>query len=439
MEKLPPKQKINRNATREELLKLDKNDLVEKIIQLQAHNTQLKNIINKTTPCDGQKQKKVDQREFMFEKCHYRHVLLRVSYLGWEYQGLAVQENTTQTVEYHLFEALKRACLIQSRETSNYHRCGRTDKGVSSFGQVISICLRSKHSPEEQNKPSCIRNEIPYSKLLNRLLPKHIKVIAWMPIPQDRPDYSARFDCKKRSYKYYFPHSGLNLPAMLEACRHMIGSHDFRHLCKMDVGNGVLEFIRRIMNVDIVPVDVNDVDKPTSMYYLLIEGNAFLWHQIRCIMGVLLLIGEEKERPDVVLELLDVEKNRGKPQYSMASDLPLNLFKCAYEIEDTNRWVYEREALITLISDLRTEWTMHAIKTTMIQDYIRELEKVPLASETEDRANDECEQDEIASYAACLLQGVKPKNYTPLMKRPTCSTLHEKIAHYKKRRKIITS
>lgn len=49
----------------------------------------------------------------------------------------------------------------------------------------------------------------------------------------------------------------------------------------------------------------------TSMYYLLIEGNAFLWHQIRCIMGVLLLIGEEKERPDVVLELLDVEKNRG--------------------------------------------------------------------------------------------------------------------------------
>lgn len=60
---------------------------------------------------------------------------------------------------------------------------------------------------------------------------------------------------------------------MLEACRHLIGSHDFRHLCKMDVGNGVLEFIRRIMNVDIVPVDVNDVDKRElfcnqNLYYL---------------------------------------------------------------------------------------------------------------------------------------------------------------------------
>lgn len=29
------------------------------------------------------------------------------------------------------------------RETSCYHRCGRTDKGVSAFGQVISIDLRS--------------------------------------------------------------------------------------------------------------------------------------------------------------------------------------------------------------------------------------------------------------------------------------------------------
>ena len=26
------------------------------------------------------------------------------------------------------------------RETSNYHRCGRTDKGVSAFGQVRIIC-----------------------------------------------------------------------------------------------------------------------------------------------------------------------------------------------------------------------------------------------------------------------------------------------------------
>lgn len=46
-----------------------------------------------------------------------------------------------------------------------------------------------------------------------------------------------------------------------------------------------------------------------AMYYLEISANAFLWHQIRCIMAVLLLIGEGKEYPDVITELMDVEKN----------------------------------------------------------------------------------------------------------------------------------
>lgn len=46
-----------------------------------------------------------------------------------------------------------------------------------------------------------------------------------------------------------------------------------------------------------------------SMLMAVITGSGFLWHQIRCIMGVLFLIGQEKEQPDVVLELLDVVKN----------------------------------------------------------------------------------------------------------------------------------
>ena len=39
-------------------------------------------------------------------------------------------------VEGQLFAALKKTCLVQSRETSNYSRCARTDKGVSALGQV---------------------------------------------------------------------------------------------------------------------------------------------------------------------------------------------------------------------------------------------------------------------------------------------------------------
>lgn len=71
-------------------------------------------------------------------RCRTRHVLLKLYYLGWDYQGFATQEESAKTIEHHLFTALKRTCLIASRETSNYHRCGRTDKGVSAFSQVNS-------------------------------------------------------------------------------------------------------------------------------------------------------------------------------------------------------------------------------------------------------------------------------------------------------------
>lgn len=64
-----------------------------------------------------------------------------------------------------------------------------------------------------------------------------------------------RFDCKGRQYKYYFPKSNLNITAMREACRQLVGSHDFRHLCKMDVGNGVTEFTRRVVSADIIALD----------------------------------------------------------------------------------------------------------------------------------------------------------------------------------------
>lgn len=46
-----------------------------------------------------------------------------------------------------------------------------------------------------------------------------------------------------------------------------------------------------------------------SMYVAIITGSGFLWHQIRCLIGVLFLIGQEREEPEVIKRLLDVETN----------------------------------------------------------------------------------------------------------------------------------
>lgn len=38
---------------------------------------------------------------------------------------------------------------------------------------------------------------------------------------------------------------------MKKASAYLLGVHDFRNLCKMDVGNGVVEFTRNIQKLEI--------------------------------------------------------------------------------------------------------------------------------------------------------------------------------------------
>lgn len=191
-------------------------------------------------------------------RCHKRHILLKLYYLGWDYHGFTVQEESNDTIEHHLFAALLKSCCIESRETSNYSRCGRTDKGVSSFSQVISLDIRSKLEPEQQSNLS---EELPYCKILNRLLPANIRCIAWYPAP---PDFSARFDCKYRKYKYFFPKGNLDIDAMNKAVKYVIGEHDFRNICKMDVANGVTNFKRTVTDANVF-VSNQSVEKPTGI------------------------------------------------------------------------------------------------------------------------------------------------------------------------------
>lgn len=48
-----------------------------------------------------------------------RHVALKIAYLGCDYQGFAVQEETEKTIEQVLFDSLKKTRLIESRYVFN--------------------------------------------------------------------------------------------------------------------------------------------------------------------------------------------------------------------------------------------------------------------------------------------------------------------------------
>lgn len=115
--------------------------------------------------------KKKKEKEFDFSRYHKRHVAIKLAYLGWNYHGFASQESTENTIEAHFLAALVKACLIENRTDCNYSRCGRTDKGVSAFGQVVSLNVRSnlaeglgimKSGDQEKRKEkSCKKSLIP--------------------------------------------------------------------------------------------------------------------------------------------------------------------------------------------------------------------------------------------------------------------------------------
>ncbi|XP_053687885.1 tRNA pseudouridine(38/39) synthase [Sabethes cyaneus] len=445
--------KKTKRHSREELEGISKEQLIDRVIQLESQNFQLKNIIQKATGSKAVEDRKDQekQRKFDFSKCHKRHILLRFYYLGWDYQGYASQEDSANTIEYHLFNALTRVCLIENRETSNYHRCGRTDKGVSAFHQVVSLDVRSKFAPEKQLEPESITAELNYCQLLNRVLPQDIRCIAWMPMVN--PVYSARFDCNSRTYRYFFPRGELDVPAMQQASHFLVGLHDFRNLCKMDVGNGVVTYMRKVYDASIKESRRDGEQGNYDMLFFELRGKAFLWHQVRCIMAILILVGQGKEKPNVVKELLDVESNPRKPQYSLASDLPLNLYECEFrrkgtfdpEVFDKNApiveeddnldgesdlrpWVYEEESLSRTIVELQALWASSSVKSTMCREMLKSLQLI---------YSKHFETMPVPNFqTASLLQGVQRKDYIPLMERKKCESLENRIEHYSKKRRI---
>lgn len=82
---------------------------------------------------------------FAFSQYQIHQVALHVMYLGWNMSGLVVQQEgagVDKSVERKLFNALETTKLIDGSLNHCYSRCGRTDKGVSAFTQVLSIRLR---------------------------------------------------------------------------------------------------------------------------------------------------------------------------------------------------------------------------------------------------------------------------------------------------------
>ncbi|KAH0833980.1 pseudouridine synthase [Lanmaoa asiatica] len=342
-------------------------------------------------------------RPFHFKDHPVHKIAIKFCYSGWEYNGLAYQIDPTPlpTVEEVLFHAFAKARLVDAEaglDGCGWEKCGRTDVGVSAAGQVISLWVRSAlhvdsanpalasepdvpapdlagssttgpgtvpdampdidqvspelpsfdlvdEPPSNSSAPPPRTEELHYVSILNRVLPPTIRVLAWSPVS---PDFSARFNCKHRHYKYFFTAHDLDITLIQHAATALVGEHDFRNLSKLDPAKQITDFRRRIMKADIALVSGQG---ESAVYVLDLVGSAFLYHQVRHIMAVLFLVGAGLEPPSIVPTLMNVDGSERfpfptdvpllivdrKPEYQMADALPLMLWDCAYADSDV-RW-----------------------------------------------------------------------------------------------------
>jgi len=90
--------------------------------------------------------------------------------------------------------------------------------------------------------------ELEYVKMLNRvLIDESVSLLGRLLTVNLVHDLIV----KERIYKYFFPIGSLDIDSMKAGAQQLIGNHDFRNLCKMDVKNGVVNYSRKILSVNL--------------------------------------------------------------------------------------------------------------------------------------------------------------------------------------------
>jgi len=187
----------------------------------------------------------------------------KVAYDGTRYFGFARQPGLP-TVEGELLKALKECGLCHDPAEARYHVAARTDRGVSAMGQVVALDVLKR----------------PNTSAINAHLPDDISILSTTEVQLSFDPWRMALR-KHYRYKCRAP-EGFDLKNARDAAKLLLGAHDFWSFCKHDQGKptlGELEQVkiseRKILTFDFV-------------------APAFLWQQVRRMVGALLMVGVGK-------------------------------------------------------------------------------------------------------------------------------------------------
>lgn len=218
-------------------------------------------------------------------------LVIRIGYRGAGFAGFAEQPSV-RTVAGELRRALETAL----RRPCELTCAGRTDAGVHAIAQYVSVPVTEAELG------------LPGERLMRSLValtPDDLSVQAILRAPAG---FSARFDAISRSYRYriaasqarpilawehsWWYRGALDVDAMAEAARPLLGEHDFKSFCKASSAEG------KPTSRYVGALDVSRVrEAGEELVAIDVTGNAFLHNMVRTIAGSLVEVGRGHRAP----------------------------------------------------------------------------------------------------------------------------------------------
>jgi tRNA pseudouridine38-40 synthase len=207
-------------------------------------------------------------------------------YVGWQRQAAG------QSVQGEIESAIAKF----SGETPRIHAAGRTDAGVHALGQVAHFDL------ERPTDAKVVRDAI------NAYLrPQPISIVDAEPVPAN---FHARLSARYRRYIYkvlnrparpaldigrmwHVPYD-LDIAAMRAGAAHLIGQHDFTSFRATECQ----------AKSPVKTLDRFDIVQDGELLAFEVGARSFLHHQVRNMVGTLVLVGRGKWKPEQVAEAL---------------------------------------------------------------------------------------------------------------------------------------
>lgn len=221
-----------------------------------------------------------------------RNIRLKVAYEGTRYQGWQKQEAYDNTIQGKLEKLISRMC----DEEITVQGSGRTDAGVHALGQIVNFHTSCEMSLQEMQQ------------YMNQYLPEDIAITE---ISEVAERFHSRLNATGKKYCYRIWNSSipnvfwrrythtveeaLNMEAMKQAAAHFLGEHDFKAFTSTKKGKK--STVRRIDSIEIVKVD--------DLITFTFQGNGFLYHMIRILVGTLLEVGRGERKADTMPDILD--------------------------------------------------------------------------------------------------------------------------------------